>query len=172
MTKISRRLFLSVLCFLLSVLLLSCSKKKSDDPAAAAILESGKGAVLVVFPHRSDLVRENWMAHVRLQGQNLTDSLPRIPFADLESVLVLNVPEGNYEITAWAWMKKVDRSPRAGGSKPGVKVKSGHVTILRAREAASGMRPLDAMGEADWNESNPTHLQDFMADVIDKSAKG
>jgi hypothetical protein len=179
MTNSLRYVRLSALCFLFSVLLLSaCSKKKADDDASAhVILQSGTGAVLVVFPHRTDLARNQWMAQVHLDGAFNADTLPRVPYADLESMLVLNVPEGRYDVTAWAWMTKIDNSPRAGGVLKSVDVKRGQVTVLRAadfrvsRTTTSGDL-LVKLGFMDWREDNPLHLKDYIAEVIGKTAKG
>jgi len=167
---------LSIAAFVL-VLIAGCGKKSQTIPQSPSgvILELGKGAVLISFPKTDDFTREDWLAIAHLDGPSDTQSLPRIPFADVQSLLVLNIEPGAYTVSAQAWMRK--SSPSTGGILPGVDVVAGRVTILRAQRLPGIVSPVPTVplipaGNETWILQSGEKLPQYVARLVEDADKG
>jgi hypothetical protein len=159
---------------LLSVLF-AAGCKRQDPAGPVAMLDEGKGAVLVVFQHVPGADRETWLSQITLVGNADTRTLPRIPMAGQQSLLVLNVPPGFYSVVAQAWLRK--HPPHAGGSLSGVEIRSGRLTILEGRlltgeERFQPVEPMRLVRTVPWTLRRTEQFHDYMADVIKSSVKG
>lgn len=163
--------------FLLTALLpIGCGKKPAPPPSpSGVILAFGKGAVLVHFGAKENLRREDWLAQIHLQGAHDTHSLPRIPLADLKSLLVLDVEPGVYRVIAQAWVRK--HTPTTGGTLDSVRVSSGQVTVLRAQPlsdefSAEPEVPLLPIGRQTWTLRTEGELPSYVSEVLQQTVKG
>jgi hypothetical protein len=158
--------------FLLSAV--SC-KSRSADPTAGVLLEPGKGAIMVVFARMPDFRREDWMTLITIDGPADTRSLPRIPLADLQTLVVMNIPPGRYNVAATAWCRKSASS--SGGYLQGVEVKAGAVSVLRAPVLAQNPSvvsdsPLERRGFEPWSLESPGKFHQFAAGLVRRSTRG
>jgi hypothetical protein len=174
---ISRRYIAAIVTVLLLVallvILLASGSKKKNIPVSSVMLNGGTGAVLVVFPATRDVVAENWMAQINLEGDQDTKSLPRIPLSELNAVIVLNVPPGKYKVMAHAWLRR--SPPRVGGSLEGVRVTAGEISILRGQALGENLYPyanvqMQKSPSAVWQLDAPDRLRDYLAKVIAEAA--
>ncbi|RPH95255.1 hypothetical protein EHM69_04865 [candidate division KSB1 bacterium] len=161
---------------LFSLLLPGCGKKKEQAAdTLGPMLEAGTGALLVAFPRLPEANRENWLAQVTVIGPSETKSLPRIPLADQQAVMILNLNPGQYSVVAQAWLRK--NNPHAGGSLSGVTVRAGEITILQGSrlsgtQTAQPLEPLIALNPVPWSLSAREKFHEFVADVLRTSVKG
>jgi hypothetical protein len=165
----NRRL-LPLLFVLVSVVLLVASCGKKSKPVTATILEPGKGAVMVVFPSPRDFSAENWWAQINLEGEADTRLLPRMPFADLKSIMVYNIPPGRYKIIASSGMKK--NPPMFGGALDSLFVRAGELQVLGGHALGQASYPidripLDFVSRSPWILESPNGLHDFIAENAD-----
>jgi hypothetical protein len=159
---------------LLSVLF-SAGCKRKDPAGPPAMLDEGKGAVLVVFQRVPGADRETWLSQITLVGNADTKALPRFPLAGHQSLLVLNVPPGFYSVVTQAWLRK--HPPHAGGTLSGVEVRSGRLTILEGRlltgeERFQPVEPMRLVRTVPWTLPRTEQFHDYIADVIKSSVKG
>ncbi|MDD5088521.1 MAG: hypothetical protein PHI18_06960 [bacterium] len=155
--------------------LLGCGKKPAPPSASGVILAPGTGAVLVQFDRMEDFRRDDWLALIHLQGGRDTKTLRRIPLADLQSVLVLDVEPGRYRVVAQAWTRK--HPPASGGTLDDVPVEAGQVTILRAQPlgakfTAEPKEPLRSVGNRTWTLRSDNELPDFVSEMLQQTEKG
>jgi len=164
------------LCLLLlSVLFAVIGCQRKDPASPPAMLDEGKGAVLVVFQRVPGADRETWLSQITLVGNADTKALPRFPLAGHQSLLVLNVPPGFYSLVTQAWLRK--HPPHAGGSLSGIEIKSGRLTILEGRlltgeERFQPVEPLRFVRTVPWTLPRSEQFHDYIADVIKSSVKG
>lgn len=155
------------------LLAIGCKRKDPADPVA--MLEEGKGAVLVVFQRVPGADRETWLSQITLMGSADTKALPRFPLAGRQSLLVLNVPPGFYSVVTQAWLRK--NPPHAGGSLSRVEIRSGRLTILEGRllTGENRFRPVEPLGlvrTIPWTLRRIEEFHDYIADIIKSSVKG
>ncbi|MBU1983906.1 hypothetical protein KJ815_05800, partial [bacterium] len=122
-----------------------------------------------------DFIREDWLTLVRLYGSSDTQTLPRIPLADLQTVLVLDVEPGIYRVVAQAWTRK--HHPTAGGVLDSVRVESGKITVLRAQRltgpfVAEPEVPLFHSASQTWTLRSADQLPDFVSEIVRQTVKG
>jgi hypothetical protein len=165
------RIFLLCACVLFCA---GCKKKEKPQSVSSALLEPGKGVVMVVFGKTADFRREDWMAQIFIGGEIDTRELPRIPMSDVQTIVVPNLPPGFYNITAHAWMRGI--TPTLGGSRDSVRVRAGSVTLLKARPCGSDRfpyqhTPLDLLRTEMWTLESPQKLHDYVTTLTQKSAK-
>jgi hypothetical protein len=163
------------LCLLLLSVLFAAGCKRKDPASPPAMLDEGKGAVLVVFQRVPGADRETWLSQITLVGNADTKALPRFPLAGHQSLLVLNVPPGFYSLVTQAWLRK--HPPHAGGSLSGIEIKSGRLTILEGRlltgeERFQPVEPLRFVRTVPWTLPRSEQFHDYIADVIKSSVKG
>lgn len=160
------------------VIYTGCGKQREGGgapPEQAAMLDPGTGALLISFPELSDFVRADWLAQVTLIGVHDTKSLPRIPLADRQSVLVLNIPHGTYHAVARAWLRK--QVPAAGGTFDNLQIRAGELTILRGQplppeQAFDTEIPMTFVAVEPWTLRTTELFQDYIADVLRSTVKG
>jgi hypothetical protein len=158
-----------VLLVLVAMLIVACGKKKAPM-VSSIVLESGKGAVMVVFPQMSQSSAENWLAMINLDGPFATNQLPRMPFADLQSVMVYNIVPGKYKIVASAAFRK--SQPSYGGSLDSLDVHAGELIVLSAKALGQEASPypnvrLDYVEHSPWTLESSDKLHDYIADMAD-----
>ena len=168
-----------LLLIFLAAMTYGCKSKTQANtpPHETVLLQTGKGALLVTFPRRENFAREDWMAQVLLTGASNTSELPRVPMADLQAVLVLNVPPGQYNVIAHSWLRKRETESPYGGSASDVDIQAGQITVLKASYAGSdtypfAQTPLQFTSIFPWTLDSPQALSIYISDVIGKSAKG
>jgi len=158
--------------------LLGCGKKPdapSPLPSGTAILEPGRGAVLVQFDRSKDVLPEDWLALIHLQGGPDTRALRRMPLADLQAMIVLDVEPGEYRVVAQAWKRKFP--PSSGGTLDSVRVTAGHLTILTAPPlygefSAEPQARLMQKGRTIWTLRSESELPNFVSEVLQQTEKG
>jgi hypothetical protein len=160
---------------LLPSVLFAAGCKRQDPAGPPAMLEEGKGAVLVVFQRVPGADRETWLSQITLVGNADTKALPRFPMAGQQSLLVLNVPPGFYSVVTQAWLRK--HPPHAGGSLSGMEIRRGRLTILEGRlltgeERFQPVEPLRLVRTVPWTLPRTEQFHDYIADVIKSSVKG
>jgi hypothetical protein len=160
---------LLTLLFLSALVLLACGKKKTPA-VSSVVLESGKGAVMVVFPQMDRSNPENWIAQVHLDGPFETRQLPRMPFADLQSVMIYNITPGKYKVVASAAFRK--SQPSFGGSLDSLEVHAGELMVLAGKPLRQEAFPyanirLDFVERSPWTLEAPDKLHDYIADMAD-----
>jgi hypothetical protein len=160
---------------LLSVLFAAFGCKRSERAGPVVMLDQGNGAIMVVFQPVPDADRETWLSQITLVGNSDTKTLPRIPLADEQSLLVFNVPPGFYSVVAQAWLRK--NPPHAGGSLSGVEVRSGRLTILQGplltgAERFQPVEPLRVVKSVPWTLQRTERFHEYIADLIKSSVKG
>jgi hypothetical protein len=170
---ISRRSITAIVAVLLLVvllvILLVVGSKKKSVPASSVLLNGGTGAVLVIFPATKNVVAESWMAQINLEGKPDTKSLPRVPLADLNAILVLNVPPSTYKVMSHAWLRR--SPPRVGGSLEGVRVTAGEISILQGQMLGESLYPYNGVHmqkrpSVVWQLDSPDRLHDYLAAVV------
>ncbi len=158
----------------ISVLGTGC-KSRDANQAPGAMLSSGLGAVLVSFPTPDLFRRTDWMCQVNLEGAADTRALPRIPFSDMQSVVILNVPPGRYSASAFAWQRGMD--PAWGGTSDSVIVQPGKLTTLRAKSLGVDIYPyqntaLRTVGMSPWDLPKQEDLSRYIASALRETVKG
>lgn len=173
--------FRSACLLLLSLLVISCSKSSDksgsggSSPAVApapgidrqgALLQPGYAAVLVAFPEPR--VKGEWLSLVSLQGTNDTDKLPRIPLAVTYATTVLNIPPGEYTVSAKAWVRKYP--VYAGGVSGIITVKAGELFVLSADYIGDPLgnveqSALRSVGRQNWALTTPGDLTKYITQV-------
>ncbi len=190
-----RRLtFIAFLLLSMTALLLAgCGSKKTEPQATAeapkteapatetptsvdakgSVLRAGQSACLVVFPKPEG--EGEWLSLVKLKGAQDTDRLPRIPLASSSTITLLNIPPGEYEIFASAWLRK--SPPYAGGKSQTVTLKAGELLILRAPKLPAGgdsnpdNSTLTEAGRRSWTVTAPQQLPLYIAEAA-KTVRG
>ena len=159
------------------LLVISCGGQKSAPPAgnSGVVLNAGTGALLIVFPHDPRIARADWLAQVNLNGDHDTRSLPRVPMGDLQAMMVLHIPPGTYRVTTNAYRR--GNPPAIGGSLPNVEIRSGQMTILKARPLQGDpypyfATPLEVADTVPWTLKSPNQLKDFIAQAVKETTKG
>jgi len=158
------------ICVLLLSVLIAFSGCKRTQPAAPPVmLDDGRGAILVIFERVPGADRDSWLSQITLAGPGDTKTLPRIPVADQQSLLVLNVPPGFYSVTAQAYLRK--NPPHAGGSLSAVEVKSGRLTVLQGNrltgeERFQPVEPLHFVNCVPWTLRQTEKFHEYIADII------
>ena len=160
-----------------AMLIASCKSRADRDGGTPSdvMLEPQTGALLVQFPKSDPFDRETWMSQIQLDGDVDTRSLPRLPMADLQSTLVLNVTPGMYRVTAVAWTRKL--APTAGGRLDSVVVRPGQVTVLGAQAVGRDIYPFPAtrlvpLAHRVWQLQRREGVQEYIADMIASTPKG
>jgi len=159
--------------FVLAALMLGgCTRKNESQESEGAsgsaptvLLQSGKGALLVVYPkpHRFD--RQDWMAQVTLRGEHDAARLPRFPLADIQSLAVLNVLPGRYNVVTESWMRRYP--PSSGGSVKDLIINAGEIVVLKAGPLGTQRRPydgapLDVVERTRWSLTDRNKLSDYL----------
>lgn len=170
----AQRIGILIVLASISILLSGC-KRKSDEPMYPAMLESGKGAVLVTFYRHPEANRETWLSQATLVGPWDTKVLPRISLADQQAILIMNVPPGAYSMVAQAWLRKM--APHAGGSLSGIEIAAGKLTIVQGNRLKGGERfdpvePLVVLDTVPWKLKRTEEFHEYIAGVIQSSVKG
>jgi hypothetical protein len=159
-----------------------CGKKAdappaTPDPAAVSkvLLDSGKGAVLFVFPQYPVERREDWFTIINLFGDVNTDTLPRIPFADLSATLLLNIQPGEYNVRAAASLR--GSPPYAGGNLKKLTVVAGTVAVLEVQRTGSDAFPFDStqilrQSQPVWSLPNKAGFIDYIASISRSASRG
>ncbi len=135
-----------------------------------ALLQAGYAAVLVAFPEPT--AKGDWLAMVTLEGADNTDALPRIPLEATHSVTVLNVPPGQYTVTAHALVRK---SPiYAGGISNPVTLKPGEIYVLRAENVSNSAGSyqgvaLHDVGSQPWGLTKPGEIVKYIAKISEQA---
>ncbi|MCB9357681.1 MAG: hypothetical protein H6508_00510 [Calditrichaeota bacterium] len=184
-----------IVCLLCLFALLGCSKEaKQDKPASSAtsettqpksttsddkpvfsegsLLHEGMSACVVIFPEAQQ--KEEWLSLIRLKGASDTDRLPRIPLASSNTMTLLNIPPGMYQISASAWLRK--SPPYTGGISDSVNLTPGELLILRApplpnEDITPDHYKLDVVGRKTWTVAAPQQLPPFIAETA-KAIRG
>ncbi len=167
----------SAVLFLSLLILLSGCKRKAAESAEGTnvLLKQGTGALLVIFPRDVMIDRARWRAQVMLEGSADTKSLPRVPLADQQSLLVMHVAPGIYKVTASAWAHGGD--PVFGGTLANVDVRAGQMTIVKAQVLNNDPYPhprttMEFVRIAPWRLQNADRLREYIADVAVGIEKG
>ncbi|MBI5060248.1 hypothetical protein HZB60_10775 [candidate division KSB1 bacterium] len=162
---------------LVIAVLAGCKGKHAEDsgPPSSVMLDAQTGAVLVRFPKLADFDRESWMSQIQLEGGVDTRALPRVPMADLQSTLVLNVPSGVYRVTAVAWVRKLN--PTSGGALDSVIVRPGEISILVAQPVGTDRYPfaftkLQPQSPRVWRLPRKEEMHEYIADLMATADKG
>lgn len=169
---------LAAIAILTTLLFVGCGKKPdapSPLPSGTAILEPGRGAVLVQFDRSKNVPPEDWLALVHLQSELDARALRRMPLADLQAMIVLDVEPGVYRVVAQAWRRKFP--PSSGGTLDSVRVTAGHLTILTAPPlygefTAEPQARLTQKGRTIWTLRSESELPEFVAEALRRSEKG
>ena len=167
---------LAVLFLSLLILFSGCKRKAAEtDRSTNVLLQPGTGALLVVFPRDVMIERSRWRAQVMLEGGADAASLPRVPLADQQSLLVMHVLPGVYKVTASAWAHGGD--PVSGGTLANVDVRNGQMTIIKAQVLNNDPYPhprttMEFVRIAPWRLQNPDRLREYVADVAAGIEKG
>jgi hypothetical protein len=153
----------------------ACKTKSRAELATEVLLTRGTGAVMVVFPKPAFFERTTWMAQVELNGPASAETLPRMPLADIQSILVMNVPPGTYTGTAVSFIR--GRQPVFGGALDSVVVMPGEVTILQGRDISREQYPFGGVrvrpsSRALWTLKRADLLQAYVAQLAAQSARG
>jgi len=171
----NRRLLLLAVMVICTALAGCRAKRAESGPPSSVMLRAQTGAVLVHFPKLADFDRETWMSQIQLDGGGETRALPRLPLADLQSTIVLNVPPGTYRATAVAWVRKI--APSAGGTLDLVVVRSGEITILDAQPIGSDRYPfavtrLKMRTPQVWRLPSAERVNEYVAELISATTSG
>lgn len=173
-----------LLILLMSLVLVGCSRREEGLNKTASsrqtnvMLKAGNGALLVTFPQTADFQRETWMAQIELEGPYDTGTLPRVPLADQRTVIVLDIPPGEYSVVAQSWTRRSHAAPpQAGGSLDYVKISAGKVMILEAKLLGIDVHPfvntpLERLSSALWTLPLAEQLPAWIAEVVSDSRGG
>jgi hypothetical protein len=162
-----------LLLFSVFFTLTGCKRQAHTGPPV--MLDSGTGALLIVFDRVAGADRETWLSQITLIGNTDTKTLPRITLADQQSLIVLDIPAGFYSVVTQAWLRK--NPPHAGGSLSGVEIKAGQLTVLKGvlltgEERFQPMEPLQIIRAMPWTLSRTEDFHVYIADIIKSSVKG
>jgi hypothetical protein len=166
-----------------ALIAVSCNKKPKAVPQPvpvlpAVTLDSTRGAMLVVFPKRKDLHPVDFHAAVLVYPDSanvhVTHNL-RVPLGDSQSILVMDLPPGNYRALAYCW--QMVGQPYAGGKLVGVQIKPGQITILRARDLGTDRLPfphtaLIPAGQLPWDSAAAQKLPTYIAQIVRTTERG
>jgi hypothetical protein len=156
----------TLLALLAALVMTGCGKKPKPVVVSTEVLEGGKGALLIVFPEPLDYRAEGWGALAALDGPGDTRQLPRVPFADLHAIMVLNVVPGNYRVNAQNWMR--GGNPENYTTRDSISVRAGELLKLEGRRATA---MLEVNGSTIWQLETPRQLRDYIAGTVSKTSR-
>lgn len=158
----------------LPALLFSCKSKPAAELSTNIVLTRGTGAIIVIFPKPSYFTRSDWMAQITLDGPLDTHTLPRMPFADVQSLLMLNIPPATYSGSTVSFVR--GSPPSFGGSFDSLSVKAGEITILKAKDISREHYPFEGTllkpsGTAIWSLKDANQLQAYITELANKAGR-